>query len=134
MTREILFRGKRIDNGEWVEGLLSKRRAREIQGGVVAYTGEWEWYINSHESPYIGTWRVDPATIGQFTGLTDLYGDKIFEGDILESPYLNLTLGEVLRRYKVYEFSYYLNSRDIVSDNVGSAYIIGNIHDNPELL
>ena len=121
MEREILFRGKRIDNGEWVEGnysiMLSGRVAIQPIGRIITY-------------------EVLPTTVGQFTGLTDKNGNKIFEGDILESD---------SERFVVDwddEFSgFYLT--DVNPSHQGVAmfanvaddgYIIGNVHDNPEML
>lgn len=119
--REILFRGKRIDNGEWVEGnysiMLSGRVAIQPIGRIVTY-------------------EVLPTTVGQFTGLTDKNGNKIFEGDILESD---------SERFVVDwddEFSgFYLtdvNPRHqgvaMFANVADDGYIIGNVHDNPEML
>jgi uncharacterized phage protein (TIGR01671 family) len=72
--REILYRGQRLNNGEWIEGnlLLS-------DDGKVARIIIWN-NIGYDEYP------VDPATVGQFTGATDKNGNKIFEGDILRYP------------------------------------------------
>lgn len=138
MTREILFRGKRTDNGEWVYGNLTKRD--DVR--------EWEYFIGQNSLGY----EVIPETVGQYTGSNDKSGKKIFEGDILWECH-NIK-GVV--RFGKYETPYRnpSNIQDIYSKHIGfyvewqenlyrpdfgfwaneNVPIIGNIHDNPELL
>lgn len=72
MDREILFRGKRIDNGEWVEGNFCAVEKLDCSGD--------EYFIIEHAANG-GQHQVDPETVGQYTGRTAQCKDKIFEGD-----------------------------------------------------
>lgn len=68
--REILFRGKRTDNGEWVQGYLCR----------YGWIGKEKDYIIPDYASALYTAEIDPKTIGQYTGVTDVNGNKIFEG------------------------------------------------------
>lgn len=111
MTREILFRGKRIDNGEWVKGFPYITHGGEHQ--IRYYDSESNIENCSH--------TVIPDTLGRFTGLTDRNSTKIFEGDIIRWHDNTTSGGECVTICWLDE---YKNDFDI----------IGNIHDTPELL
>ena len=132
--REILFRGKRVDNGEWIQGDL----VQFLPHGIVR--------IVTQEPPYKDA-EVDSDTVGQFTGLTDKNGKKIFEGDIIHLEYSQVFFGgEYFGEYTA-EVSYKegcfitdgINNGDEIETPLSGfdndeVEIIGNIHDNPELL
>ena len=112
--REILFRGKRYDNGKWVKGHYNN---------TLRYNNlHWIWDGKNHL-------KIDPETVGQFTGLTDKNGKKIFEGDILKWDVAEWG-GE---HCELVEWDYSLLSMR-KNDWQHFCEVIGNIHDNPELL
>lgn len=132
--REILFRGKRKDNGEWVEGLLWKKKYNTDKLFISCFPDK-----DDNEDVFV----IHPETVGQFTGFTDKNGAKIFEGDIVR-------IGNKYIRYIEYsgecaafvKFRYIDNLTSEFSGYLGKGYdnykqtveIIGNIHDTPELL
>ena len=138
--REILFRGKRVDNGEWVYGDIIHRRYYKNTDVVVIRT-EDSGFDNYSD------YEVDPDTVGQYTGLTDRNGKKIFEGDIIHLEYSQVFFGGEYFGEYTDEVSYKegcfvtdgINNGDEIETplsgfNNDEVEIIGNIHDNPELL
>lgn len=147
-NREILFRGKRIDNGEWIVG-------HYIVVDGISYIFPEGYFLN-------GIVEVDPSTVGQCTGLIDKNGVKIFEGDIVAWRDENF----VLNGHYTYGFYGYKYGDELIVRCLKSGFmlckkhdgmmdipnanskidnyafwnyhrffeVIGNIHDNPELL
>ena len=136
--REILFRGKRIDNGEWVEGYLAAYDmicpSHTYPVDTVSATGLFYGL-----TPYVGFVDIDPATIGEYTGLTDKNGERIFEGDILEHHAqgdIIVNRGEVGwdERHGMWVHKLNTMTPSFYMHNHAAVEVIGNIHDNPELL
>lgn len=127
--REILFRGKRTDNGEWVKGFYVC-----VLDTHYIMTGKFDSLTNGIINSE--AYKVDPDTIGQFTGLTDENGVKIFEGDIVrygdtihrvvfEQRNGTAYFGLVYAACETLPFGHYQDLKQIE--------VIGNIYDNPEL-
>ena len=192
MNREILFRGKRTDNGEWVEGYYTELPVGSLGATIFSnddeivcentasyiikvFTKQHSNYSSSNPLEVIGCeqYEIIPDTVGQYTGLTDKNGKKIFEGDILKqkttkkfAKYNNfewecygiVKFGEYdwrpgmqgyrsmgwyvkpLRNisinppdYRIGNINAGLNQDDILN-RYYPYEVIGNIHDNPELL
>ena len=132
--REIVFRGKRLDNGEWIYGAFMPGNVCHKCQIVTSWIGEDEQHRH-----WVKAFPVDEDTAGQYTGLKDKNGQRIFEGDILQftnddgekslyicewaqhgwytRPFEDYLLGDYLDEF----FCHY-------------SIVIGNIHDNPELL
>lgn len=123
--REILFRGKRTDNGAWETGSLVV-----IRGG----TSEERIYIAEKMTGYHTP--VISETVGQYTGLTDKNGKRIFEGDIVAGYFDHKEIiGYILYGSNAKFFIERLGLYGIFLDNSEDwVEVIGNIHDNPELL
>lgn len=137
MEREILFKAKRIDNGEWIEGCLyTVKGITEIKGKQIHLN---EYYILTPELPYYAGWnlsdtfsykKVIPETICQYTGLKDKNGKMIFEWDNTKSGYVIMwSNGKALfcEHFQLYDGRWSEASYPIQSERIE---ITGNIHDN----
>ena len=148
--REILFRGKRTDNGEWAYGCLLNKIYGARNPAIISDQGVNDDFNLDFEYTY-----VEEETIGQYTGLTDKNGKKIFEGDLLDGfsyPYVfeedHNYFAEVVWFYDCYAFGLHTHKYptsdvrgcsdgncDYMEDFDSSEWeVIGNIYDNPELL
>lgn len=123
--REILFRAKQVDNGEWVEGYYTKLKWCNniihvvIPEGAEIYSGNS--LCEAHD--------INPETLCQYTGLKDKNGNRIWENDIVQTPF---------RRFVVTYFDgvwgdrYGVAMRESIFGEGG--VVIGNVFDNPELM
>lgn len=143
--REILFRGKRADNGEWIRGdlITTPFTRRETQQNIIYILditkADYDCFEDLIEDN--GIFEVDPETVCQYTGLTDKNGRKIFEGDIVQDyPFKAVVkFGEfgsqVLRNIGFnldwLEGLYYRQDLPYWIDKIE---VIGSIFDNTELL
>lgn len=137
-----IYRGKRKDNGEWIVGYYFERK--DTKGNIieaVIIVDAYEQITNGQRymRSNLNTecFRVDPETVGQFTGLTDNNGKKIFEGDILKR-----TNGNKYAWYVDYKYCAFCGNQSNCNyacelgellDQI-ELEVVGNIHDNPELL
>lgn len=124
--REILFRGKRADNGEWAYGYYLEEIGSCIKEKPSAVSTQT--YLVLHE------------TVGQYTGLNDKNGKKIFEGDILsahldeDNPDYETVVQVIWEEYGWRTMEENWLSDPLDDEDAEIFAIIGNIHDNPELV
>lgn len=138
--REIKFRGKRVDSGEWVEGFYVN----------YGFTGEQKPHIIPTYASALYAFEVIPETVGEFTGIRDSKrteeypeGQDIYEGDNVTYPDANLLHHDTFTGVGTVEYDeesmcFYFTDRETVKmDEICiniEVEVIGNIHDNPELM
>lgn len=155
--REILFRGKRLDNGEWIQGgSLTTFKSQNGKLATSCYiSGSNTTCVCVHNATtdnIIGLEdcllaKVDPDTVGQYTGLTDENGEKIFEGDIVDVAY-NIHYTGVAKD-RIGYFKVVFNDGCFMKEKLSrnpydrglfhfipsdECTVVGNIYDNPLLL
>jgi uncharacterized phage protein (TIGR01671 family) len=130
--REILFRGIAKSHGTFEFGDLITSMGKTYIGNTIGNNPD-DWC------------EVIPETVGQFTGLTDKNGVKIFEGDILKSDFGNgepfsIRFGDFFDEWAETHFVGFYTYPELnafgktIQGNTDAYQVIGNIHDNPELL
>ncbi|MEF2919097.1 MAG: YopX family protein [Acutalibacteraceae bacterium] len=150
--REKIFRGKRVDNGEWVEGYLLQDNLIVPAEQPFSFCKCNDRNIITSDS-YLVFYEVVPKTVGEYTSLTDKNYKKIFEGDIVRNEWCLMSgnsvvkFGEYLglymsKEYKQGHYGFYLEHLDPTEKAitrkdmiyfVNKCEVIGNIHDNPEM-
>lgn len=134
--REILFRGKRVDNGKWVHGFYIENELFDgrLEPSIIPVDEKGAALYD--DDGYNIEIKVNPETVGQYTGLKDLHGTRIFEADIVKvyDVYCNETVVGVV---EFCDGSFHIYDKDFTSYDrwmYCKVEVIGNIHDNPELL
>lgn len=118
MNREILFRGKSLSTGQWLFGFY---RAVFDNHEIIGFGGE--------------RWEVDPTTVGQFTGLLDKNGTKIFEGDIMSiNPEFGESFASIIYEDGAFKYRYDTSPQKpdayrFEYHNMSIHEVVGNIHD-----
>lgn len=158
--REILFRGKRVDNGKWVQGfyVCKKRPYFKDKGAnfehiicdnIEIEDNDYKQFVDTMLISYV----VDPKTVSQYTGLTDKYDKKIFEGDIINvtscgtDRFMDVRWNDETLSWELtdvgtptFKVNHLFNTIDLTELEVESCYgervsfIVGNVYDNPEVM
>ena len=133
MNDRYLFRGRRYDNGEWITGWITSQFKKFTEGEVLTYIQSNVFGGGEH--------LVNTKTVGQYTGLKDKNGKPIFEGDIVLASSQKWRCAVVFDNVNA-RFICHTNDKPCrlvyvsmqYKDNTSALEVIGNIHDNPELL
>lgn len=139
--RTVKFKGKHLTDGRWIHGDL----IHADKGLVNIWTNDAFGNNSEDVDEYGEEVRVDPCTVGQYTGLHDKNGKEIYEDDIVKAPLLDPIFGDVLSdafdsapvsfHNGAFVVEYYKGMHKIyLQDLYDKVEVIGNIHDNPELL
>lgn len=140
--REILFKAKRIDNGEWVEGFIDMHTFVPLEESKEPYLGTVIKKVKIRPYDY-ESYEVDESTICQYTGLTDKNGQKIWENDVVaywdtystENGYAEADcVGKVIWDDETLSFQVTGRLSAESYEVLDECSVIGNIFDNPELL
>ena len=134
--RTIIFRGKRKDNGEWIEGYYASQSNHACFAHELKYTHFiFKDIFLDFNLGGLQEFEVIPETVEQFTGLTDNNGKRIFEGDIVQAHFRTNHSKQIFR--VTFNDGMFIFNNGYVKLPVREIYgikVIGNIHDNPELL
>lgn len=134
--REILFRGKRVDNGEWATGYYVQANCHWHKHGI-----HKDWLVESAAAN--GGWfvvhnrsAVVPKTVGQYTGIKDKNGRRIFDGDIVRITERGRSANGMVAFKNDYPGGWLVvhNDASCSLPMRTCVEVIGNIYDNPELL
>lgn len=129
-----LYRGKRVDNGEWVEGFYHRVTNNWTHENIHCITCFQDMPLTG-ETILTVQCEVDPDTVGECTGLRDTNGKLIFEGDIISAHFRSNRSRQVFKvRFGDGMFLFDNGYVAVPSYNIYRLKVIGNIHDNPELL
>lgn len=127
--REYLFRAKRKDNGEWVEGFFTYHLVDHL------YIARIERSTGNEYGEPVDYITVDEKTVGQFSGITDKHGKKIFEGDLLKIRVPRNPNFSAVREIVFKDGQYIALDKDGGESEfacLSDIEVVGNIYDNPE--